>query len=250
MKCRRRRRQTGEVPMNAVCKRSCRSGPRAVVRAGGFRRRSAAPSGDRTGRRGNARTPGRPGAGRAGPRRRRDRHARRTGRFFAGADGRSATTPSTVGVGRIRRLAESDGGASFTVETIRKVGYRLALTEAVCAAGTGPRRLRAARLDGRPPGLDRRGPQYESGGSALAGRASLLQGAPATASLAPARRHARFVGEADSGPITLGDARFVFTPEAPRRARPRRAAASLRRGGAWLDGQGQPRRRAARSISP
>jgi hypothetical protein len=73
------------------------------------------------------------------------------------------------------------------------------------------------------------------------GGASLLQGAPATASLAPLDVMPASWSEADSGPITLGDARFVFTPEAPAPRTPSTGCGVAPAGGAWLDGQtGQP----------
>lgn len=145
-------------------------------------------------------------------------------------------------IGRIRRLAESDGGASFTVETIRKVGYRLALTEAVCAAreparaGFEPGAWMAVRQ-----GWTAAVRNMSLVGLLSLGGASLLQGAPATASLAPLDVMPASWSEADSGPIALGDARFVFTPEAPAPRTPSTGCGVAPAGGAWLDGQtGQP----------
>lgn len=149
-------------------------------------------------------------------------------------------------IGRIRRLAGSDGGASFEIETIRKVGYRLRRMEAapiaLAAAAPGEAMTRphavarwiAARQGWRPVVRN-----MALVGLLSLGGASLLQSAPTASMASLAITPASWQG--DAGTIALGDAPFVFVPDRVVLPGHSPGCAIAPAGGAWIAGGiGQP----------
>jgi TolB-like protein/DNA-binding winged helix-turn-helix (wHTH) protein len=66
----------------------------------------------------------------------------------------------TRAIGRLRRLSEADGGASFVVETIPKIGFRLAAAAQTTAAGAGPPML--SRVEALPAeSLEKTAPELD-----------------------------------------------------------------------------------------
>ncbi len=149
-------------------------------------------------------------------------------------------------IGRIRRLAGSDGGASFEIETIRKVGYRLArLAPVASAVATSlPEEVGLVSVTPAPWLAARRGWTTAARNMTLVGLlslggASLLQGAPTTSVASLAVTPATWQG--DAGVIALDDARFVFVPDEAARPEPSPGCAIAPAGGAWIEGGvGQP----------